>query len=412
MAPRDERSWVFIVRGAPDIDNIVPVAWAAAQQGHRTVVVVASRYDTTRDPRFALLTGDPRVKVTCLPEADVASGLSRLRRVRWCRLRVRRLLRRLNAAVVCVEWGDGIAGDATPGFARLLTEMKKRLASDFVLQVQYSARDLGIPTVALPHGHSVKTNLVLSPHVRATLDAHGGKLPFANRDSFAAYVFCSGYHRDVIVANSTMSGHNAVVWGSARFSETWIAELTKLTAGSVNVARRPNTRRVLVFVPKWHNLVDRAATMELLTAMSRESSLHVLVKAHPRADHTSLTAQERSALTAGGSLEFVEGPAESAALLGECDVLVDVDSSIALDAVMRGIPYVRPRWLQDASVSTIWDTCAVAHQPTTLNEAMELLTGVQISAGTPDDTFVNDVIGGRRSAPLDRYVAELARIAR
>jgi hypothetical protein len=43
---------------------------------------------------------------------------------------------------------------------------------------------------------------------------------------------------------------------------------------------------------------------------------------------------------------------------------------------------------------------------------MELLTGVQISAGTPDDTFVNDVIGGRRSAPLDRYVAELARIAR
>jgi hypothetical protein len=290
--------------------------------------------------------------------------------------------------------------------------MKRTLFADFISQAQYAARNLGIPTVALPHGHSVKTNLVLSPHVRATLDAHGGKLPFANRDSFAAYVFCSGYHRDVIVANSTMSGHNAVVWGSARFSETWIAELTKLTAGSVNVARRPNTRRVLVFVPKWHNLVDRAATMELLTAMSRESSLHVLVKAHPRADHTSLTAQERSTLTAGGSLEFIEGPAESAALLGVCDVLVDVDSSIALDAVMRGIPYVRPRWLQDASVATIWDTCAVAHQPTTLNEAMQLLTGAQIAAGTPDDTFVNDVIGGRGSVPLDRYVAELAQIAR
>lgn len=408
MAPRDERSWVFIVRGAPDVDNIVPVAWAAAQQGHRTVVVVASRYDTTRDPRFALLTGDPRVKVTCLPEADVASGPGRLRRVRWNQPRVRSLLRRLNAAVVCVEWREGIAGaSSSPA-----TLMKRTLFADFISQAQYAARNLGIPTVALPHGHSVKTNLVLSPHVRATLDAHGGKLPFANRDSFAAYVFCSGYHRDVIVSNSTMSGRNAVVWGSARFSETWIAELTKLTAGSVHVTRRPNTRRVLFFVPKWHNLVDRAATMELLTAMSRESSLHVLVKAHPRADHTSLTPQERSALTAGGSLEFVEGSAESAALLGECDVLVDVDSSIALDAVMRGIPYVRPRWLQDASVATIWDTCAVAHQPTTLNEAMQLLTGAQIAAGTPDDTFVNDVIGGRGSAPLDRYVAELAQIAR
>ena len=408
MAPRDERSWVFIVRGAPDIDNIVPVAWAAAQQGHRTAVIVASRYDTTRDPRFALLTGDPLVKVICLPEADVASGPGRMRRVRWNQPRVRSLLRRLNTAVVCVEWREGIAGaSSSPA-----TLMKRTLFADFISQAQYAARNLGIPTVALPHGHSVKTNLVLSPHVRATLDAHSGKLPFANRDSFAAYVFCSGYHRDVIVSNSTMSGRNAVVWGSARFSEAWIAELTKLTTGSVHVTRRPNTRRVLFFVPKWHNLVDRAATMELLTAMSRESSLHVLVKAHPRADHTSLTAQERSTLMAGGSLEFIEGPAESAALLGVCDVLVDVDSSIALDAVMRGIPYVRPRWLQDASVSTIWDTCAVAHQPTTLHEAMQLLTGVQISAGTPDGTFVNDVIGGRGSAPLDRYVAELAQIAR
>ena len=412
MARRDERSWVFIVRGAPDIDNIVPVAWAAARQGQRAVVVVASRYDTARDPRFAMLASDRRVQVVSLPEAGVAAGLSRLRRLRWCRLRVRRLLRRLNAAVVCVEWGDGIADDPTTGLAGSMADVKRRLVSDFVLQMQYAARDLGIPTVALPHGHSVKTNLVLSPHVRATLDAHGGKLPFSNRDSFAAYVFCSGYHRDVIVSNSTMSGRNAVVWGSARFSETWITELTKLTAGSVNVARRPGTRRVLFFVPKWHNLVDRSATMELLAAMSREPSLHVLVKAHPRADHTSLTAQERSTLTAGGSLEFVEGSAESAALLGECDVLVDVDSSIALDAVMRGIPYVRPRWLQDASVATIWDTCAVAHQPTTLHDAMQLLTGAQIMAGTPDDTFVNDVIGGRGSEPLDRYVAELARIAR
>jgi hypothetical protein len=30
----------------------------------------------------------------------------------------------------------------------------------------------------------------------------------------------------------------------------------------------------------------------------------------------------------------------------------------------------------------------------------------------PDEAFIADVIGGRGSAPLDRYVAELARIAR
>jgi len=398
---------VFVVRGAPDVDNILPVAWAVARSGDPVVVIVASRYDTGRDPRFAALGESGIATIVRLPAADVSGGKARLRRLVWSRWRVRRLLRRHDAGVVCTEWREGIAGDAFTGMAA----MRQFLFADFMPQVQHAARDLGIPTVALPHGHSVKTSLVLSPHVRATLDAHGGKLPFADRDSFRAYVFCSTYHRDVIVCNSTMSGTNTVVWGSARFSETWIAELRRLTEGSVHVARRPNTRRVLFFVPKWHNLVDRAATIELLTAMSREPSLHVLLKAHPRADHTSLTAQERSMLTAGGSLEFIEGPAESSALLGECDVLVDVDSSIALEAVMRGIPYVRPRWLQDPSVTTIWDSGTVAHQPATLYEAMELLTGPRIVVGIPDDTFINDVIGGRGSAPLDRYVTELARIA-
>jgi hypothetical protein len=408
VAPRDERSWVFIVRGAPDIDNIVPVAWAAARSGRRVVVIVASRYSPAHDPRFSLLGGFRTVNVMHLPKADVAAGWGRLRRVRWCRRRVRRLLRRLNAGVVCVEWREGIAGETSSP----ISVVTRRLFGDFIDQALHAARDLGIPTVALPHGHSVKTSLVRSPHVRATLDAHGGKLPFANRDSFAAYVFCSGYHRDVIVSKSTMSGRNAVVWGSARFSEEWVAQLTALTAGSVKIARRPNTRRVLFFVPKWHNLVDRAGTIELLTALSRDARLHVLVKAHPRADHTSLTSDERSALTTGGSLEFIEGPAESAALLGECDVLVDVDSSIALDAVVRGIPYVRPRWLQDASVTTIWDRGTVAHQPGSLDETIELLTSDRLSAGVPDEAFIADVIGGRGSAPLDRYVAELARIAR
>jgi hypothetical protein len=151
--------------------------------------------------------------------------------------------------------------------------------------------------------------------------------------------------------------------------------------------------------------------MELLTAMSCESSLHVLVKAHPRADHTSLTAQERSALTAGGSLEFVEGPAESAALLSECDVLVDVDSSIALDAVIRGIPYVRPTWLQDQSVKTIWDDGIVAYQPTSIAETMAILCGTSVEARLPTGEFLTRVVGGSGAFPLASYVLGLSAIA-
>ena len=86
-----------------------------------------------------------------------------------------------------MEWKEGIASQQPS----LLKAMVRRWSADFFLQLQFSARDLGIPTVALPHGHSTKTNIILSEHVRSEMEKHSGKLPFADRDSHTAYVFAS-----------------------------------------------------------------------------------------------------------------------------------------------------------------------------------------------------------------------------
>lgn len=108
--------------------------------------------------------------------------------------------------------------------------------------------------------------------------AANNKLPFANRNSFAKYVFCSGYHRDVIVINSTMNGNNAEVWGTARFSLEWIEQLYEI-APSVNLPslRSEQKHRVLIFLPKWHNLVKKTATLRLLTALGELSKIQLVI---------------------------------------------------------------------------------------------------------------------------------------
>ena len=102
-------------------------------------------------------------------------------------MRTQRLLQSINAGLCIFEWGDGVADLAKAD--GVLSRVRPALFTDFVLQAQLSAKQLGIPTVSLPHGHSTKLNLIRSKQVEQALSNNNGKLPFANRDSLDAYVF-------------------------------------------------------------------------------------------------------------------------------------------------------------------------------------------------------------------------------
>jgi hypothetical protein len=265
--------------------------------------------------------------------------------------------------------------------------------------------------VALPHGHSTKTTIIRSEHVRSKSDANDGKLPFADRDSFAAYVFCSDYHRDAILANSDMNGSNLRVWGSPRFNDVWVAQLYEHAPG-VSLPPLPAgaRRRVLFFVPKWQNLVDRAATMQLIAALAADSRIQLVVRGHLRAEAAALTQDERRVLERG-NVVMITDDVSSPSLIKACDVVVDVDSSIAFDAVLLGKPYVRPKYLQDASVATVWDRLGGAHQPQTLVASVALLAGESFGAAARDASFDRVVFGGAGSEVLARYRDELRTIA-
>ncbi|MEY4874336.1 MAG: hypothetical protein RJB41_1038, partial [Actinomycetota bacterium] len=286
--------------------------------------------------------------------------------------------------------------------------IKRWAFTDFVLQAQYACAGLAIPTVSLPHGHSTKTMLIQSDRVAESFAANNGKLPFANRNSFAKYVFCSGYHRDVIVGNSTMSGSNVEVWGTARFSPEWIEQLYKI-APSVNLPplRSDQKHRVLMFLPKWHNLVNKTATLSLLTALGKLDNIQLVIAGHVRGADTQLTASETDALATLPCVVFAPQGAASVSLIKQCDVLIDVDASIALDAIQLGKLYVRPKYLQDASVQTIYDTLGGAVQASSEQELVALLSTAVLPPNDVTPMFTEVVIGDVASNISKQYYLKL-----
>jgi len=404
---RSTKAFIFVLRGSADIDQMTPVIWQCLKHGEHVHAVIASDFDATNDFRLKFLSAYPTLELHLLPEAQLAKSIwSILLRVRWNRTRMLMLMKNLNAQVCVFEWGDGIWEDQPQ--SSLLLKIRRWAITDFVLQAQYACAKNGIPTVSLPHGHSTKTTLIRSNSVTRAFAANNGKLPFANRNSFAKYVFCSGYHRDVIVGNSTMSGNNVEVWGTARFSPEWIEQLYKI-APSVNLPslRSDQKHRVLMFLPKWHNLVNKTATISLLTALGKLDNIQLVIAGHVRGADTQLTTSETAALATLPSVVFAAQGAASVSLIKQCNVLIDVDASIALDAIQLGKLYVRPKYLQDASVQTVYDTLGGAVQASSEQEIVALLSAAVLPTNVVSPMFTEVVIGDVASNISKQYYLKL-----
>lgn len=399
---------LFVLAGKADADNIAPAIWSIAREGHAVVIQVVDAEVFADFQSAWWLPQCPNVDVQLIKSGTSTGVLKRLYQLGWNRWAMRRMLRQLDARIVVMEWKEGVA-HRSPKRWRRITQW---LATDYFLQLQLAAQQLSIATVALPHGHSTKTTIIRSQHVQAVMDGNAGRLPFADRDSHAAYVFASEYHRDVIVGHSTMSGSNTQVWGSARFNDEWVPRLYAAISTAQLPALRPTQhRRVLLFIPKWHNLVDKQQTLQLIAELGACESLQLFVRGHLRARDTTVTEPEMALLQKAPNTIWINDNMSSPSLIKACDVLVDVDSSIAFDAVLLNKPYVRPRYLQDASVRTIWDTLGGAHQTDSLADTVALLTKDTLLPAPRDPQFEQVVFGGAGVDVLRRYRDGLLAIA-
>ena len=96
----DDKSFVFVMRGSADIDQMAPVMWQSLEMGQRVTAIVASEYKAANDFRLNFLVTYPRFTLRHLPSAAFAPiGVKKYGRVRWNAKRTRRLLRSINAGL-------------------------------------------------------------------------------------------------------------------------------------------------------------------------------------------------------------------------------------------------------------------------------------------------------------------------
>ena len=328
--------------------------------------------------------------------------LGKLARIRHRGSVIKLFLKRNQITLIVHEWWDGIAGTNPEE----ILSFRTRWFADFPLQLQFVAKTLRIPVVTLPHGHAMKELSIGSAHARRVSDANNGRLPFGNRDSFAAYVVAHRTDFEFLTLRTDMTGENVRVWGSARFSPRWVASLYSTVEPFPGDS---NTRKVLFFLPKWHNMIDRAGTLRLLSALSQVSEIALWVREHPRKSESQLSDDERQQLSRMPSVRLIESSVDSARLILGCDVLVEVESSIVIDAVLLGKRVVMPRYLQDASVVSRLDRTRAVVRTQDLESTLAAVRSNDLPP-VPDEEFLVGVAAQVHADTLAFYDTALCAV--
>ncbi len=208
-----------------------------------------------------------------------------------------------------------------------------------------AARACDVPVFALPHGLNTKLNIDTNPYVSRILEQNGGELPFEDRNEFTVYVFNTEYHRESYIRHARLNPQKCAAWGSLRFCPEWMGIVQTICPKASFPDKKHGQIRLLFFLPKWHNRVNKAATTSLLDSLSRRTELQLLLKTHPRKGDAEVDRGMDQVLSRENV--HVLGNASSPALIEGADVVIDIGSSIAIEAILRRRPVIYPYYLHE-----------------------------------------------------------------
>lgn len=403
------KSWLVIVRSEPDTDHIVPAVFRAAQNGQSIDLIdVSGRQSRFISRRLAMFKEFENVRQQRKSVFKTRRSFGgKLSRIRHCRPVLRHWLQSKNVSLVVHEWWAGIAEEQSR-----LRQIRDFFFADFPIQLQRVAKALGIPVVALPHGHSLKVNSIASKTALDIARENAGLLPFRNRESFAAYVVASEDDRDFLCKSSDMNVRNVQVWGSPRFCAEWVEKLYGERLSDLRRAQMApsNVLIVMCFLPKWNNSIERSPFLELLHGLAKEPLVELWLREHPRKDETSLTAAEWSEFDALHNVRRRNLDEDTIDLIAACDVLLEIESSIAIDAAILGKRVVMPRYLQDSSVVLKYDLVGGVTRTHDLVSTIQAIKDVRQSESLNEE-FKRYVAAQIHDRTLDFYAASLKNIA-
>ena len=402
--------YLFCIRHFNDVDHITPIVWKMKQNNHPVAVYcINPRYDIENDYRLRFLK-ELGVTVESIYDAfdQKMNGLRHAMRslFLWFYAKGKKsssdhlkkflFLSRFNQLAAQII-GRVLFELTRITFYRkswahyLLKESRAQLLCfDHILPSRYvvnvllkAARELSIPTLALPHGVYLYTN-------RSYKTGASANQRFYKFNRFD-YVIVQNHLRKDVLVQSGIAREKIVVLGSARFCGEWIAQNMKILPKRIESNGRDRERLKVVFMPSKPRCridVERMHTTIDLLASTRE--IEAVVKPHTRIGRETHL------------FDNMRLPNVSHVLTSElcewADVVLIIGSSVITEVLMQGKPVLYLKYLHTNTM--LFEECGACwtiHNEAELKQALQSLG--KKSMGVPYgeenvNRFLSEVVYG------------------
>jgi len=353
---------LFFLRHYNDIDHITPVVHKWIERGHTCDVVLMGEAHFREDFRIVYLDGLDGVRVARIDEI--------LSRRQFFRMRIQKLLldRNLRGALPAVVlrmierllgaekratfWEKiarrilerSFAGNETGVVAFDWISSNSVFPIEFVRMVVVTAQKMGLKAVSLPHGDSPHANklvrveeLKLVPHTKFAAASMFDQIVVPNE-------LCATRFRPFVDDSSV------AVLGSPRYCDEWLAKLDTLLPASP-LQDEPGKLKIVLFLRKRDFSIFWDEVDRVIHLLASFPDVQLIVKAHTRGGWKQPLSRNR-ALRKLENVRFVASEVHSAHLLSWADVIIDIATSVAFEAVKMKKPVLAADYLH-AGISTL-----------------------------------------------------------
>ena len=355
---------LFFLRHYNDIDHVTPVIYKWIDSGHSCDVVMIGSAQFKSDYRIEFLRKLEGVRV-----AHIQELLQPLEFIRW-RLQTLLLIGGLRRSFVgpfistlakiynakkrefiwkktaerlLIHSFEGI-NEGVVAFDWI--ERNSVISIEWVETVISTAHIKGFRVVSLPHGDSPHANQLIR-HREWILKPDN---TFAAAQMFDKLVvpneLCAGRFRPFLEDRAV------AVLGSPRYCDEWLTKLAEFLPASP-LRRSDNKLKIAIFLRKSNFTTFWEEISEVVQMVSAFKGTEIIIKPHTRSGWKQSLTKE-AALLKLSNVSIADNDTHSAHLLSWADVIIDIATSVAFEAVKINKPVLAADYLH-AGRSTIAD---------------------------------------------------------
>ena len=407
--------YLFFIRHFNDIDHITPVVWKMKQDNRPVAVYcINPKYDIHNDYRLTFLK-EQGIVVESIYHA-FSQKLNMLHHAMrflflWFFAKGKRLNshNQENPLVLLLSQRGQLVMELigyklykltrkifyNKNWAHYILEQSgaQILCFDHIIHNQYvvavlmrAAKEMSIPTIALPHGVYLYTNNYYKPKSSVTQR-------FCKFNHFN-YVVVQNYLRKNVLVRSGIGEEKIFVLGSARFCEEWIEQNKKILPRMINSnGKNAEKLKILFLASKPQCRVDMERMLNTFDILSNLSDIELMVKPHTRMGVNPYLFDNLPIASASD--------VATAELCEWADVVLVIGTSVMIEALMQGKPVLYLKYLH-ANIMLFEEcgACWTIHNEAELENAIQSLRAKQDNVPYTEENvnrFLSEAVYGSRT---------------